>query len=167
MESNLVRGIVFGLVGCFIGMSTGVAAMGGAVNGAVVFGPIGFVLGWLLPWNQSRHDGEVAAADFKPEAAAPPEGSSLKDVEKSINEVIPAVGRVLVGIWNLQMKLLIAVGVMPFLQKYPWMMAVIAFALLAFLFPMGVVFVVTGFAAMHYRARPDDQFLVIFDPSQR
>ena len=74
--------------------------------------------------------------------------------------MVPIAGRIAASIWNMQMKVLIAVGVMPFLVQRPWLLFAIAFALLAFVFPLGIVFVVTGMAAMHFDAKPEDRFLV-------
>jgi len=86
--------------------------------------------------------------------------SELQRVEASLNEMVPIAGRIAASIWNMQMKVLIAVGVMPFLVQRPWLLFAIAFALLAFVFPLGIVFVVTGMAAMHFDAKPEDRFLV-------
>lgn len=73
--------------------------------------------------------------------------------------MMPIAGRMLAAVWNMQMKLLIAIGLMPLLQKYPWAMLGIASLLLAFVFPLGVVFSASGIAAMHFNANPKRQFL--------
>jgi hypothetical protein len=60
----------------------------------------------------------------------------------------------------MQMKALIAVGVMPFLVQRPRLLFAIAFALLAVVFPLGVVFTVAGMAAMHFDCKSEDRFLI-------
>jgi hypothetical protein len=86
--------------------------------------------------------------------------SEFQRLEASLNEMVSIAGRVAASIWNMQMKALIAVGVMPFLVQRPWLLFVIAFALLAVVFPLGVVFTVTGMAAIHFDCKSEDRFLI-------
>ncbi len=169
-----MRGLMFGVAGSIIGFGMGVAAFGAAVNGAVVFGPIGFIIGWLVPsrspvattaLTSPMAAPETAADCMVPQAGAPPAvptipQSELQRIEASLNEMVPIASRIAASIWNMQMKVLIAVGVMPFLVQRPWLLFAIAFALLAVVFPLGIVFTVTGMAAMHFDAKPEDRFLV-------
>ncbi|TIN70479.1 MAG: hypothetical protein E5Y30_15840 [Mesorhizobium sp.] len=173
MNSRLTRGLIFGGLGYLVGLSTGVAALGGAVSGAVVFGPIGFVIGWLLPakWTgtQAPPTGSLltpveAATEATPDpfeqAAAP--RSDVQRVEDSLNEMIPIVGRVLGSVWNLEMRVLIAVGLMPYFVRHGWLLFGIAVLLLAVVFPLGIVFTVTGVAAMSYGATASSNYIVDF-----
>ncbi|TGQ36513.1 hypothetical protein [Mesorhizobium sp. M00.F.Ca.ET.216.01.1.1] len=171
MNNRLSRGLIFGGLGYFIGLSTGVAALGDAVSGAFVFGPIGFVIGWLMPakWTSaetpptgSERDPVVIVAQATPDHVEQPvaEPSDFRRVEQSLNEVIPIIGRILGSVWNMEMKLLIAVGLMPYLVRHAWLLFGIAVVLLAVLFPLGIVFTVTGIAAMNYGAEAGSNFIV-------
>ncbi|MER9915400.1 MULTISPECIES: hypothetical protein [unclassified Mesorhizobium] len=84
---------------------------------------------------------------------------TLKELEDSIGRMMPLVGRVLASAWNIQMRLLIAVGLMPFVQKYPWVLFALAFVLLALVLPVGLAFIATGISALNYNVRAKDQFL--------
>lgn len=167
-QSRLTRGLIYGGIGYAIGLSTGVAALGSAVSGAVVFGPIGFLIGWLMPGKGGAPESpEIAPAPMAVAQATPdPVESSAAPrsdfarLEDSLNEMVPVAARALCSIWNLQMKLLIVVGLMPFLVRYPWLLFGTAFVLLGVVFPLGIVFTVTGVAAMHYGAEAKGNFLV-------
>lgn len=174
-QSRLTRGLIYGGIGYAIGLSTGFAALGSAVSGAVVFGPIGFVIGWLMPGRGIAPESPVAAPAVAPIAEAqqapdPVESSAAQRsdfarLEDSLNEIVPVAARVLCSIWNLQMKLLIALGLMPHLVRHPWLLFGAAFVLLGVVFPLGIVFTVTGVAAMHYGAEARTDFLVNLERS--
>lgn len=167
-QSRLTRGLMFGGLGYLVGFSTGVVALGGGVNGAIVFGPIGFVIGWLMPARWTDTEAPRTTSLLDPVAEATPdfveqpahERSDYQRVEQSLNEMIPIIGRVLGSVWNLEMKLLIAVGVMPYLVRHGWLLFGIAFALLAVVFPLGIVFTVTGIAAINYGAQARSNFMI-------
>lgn len=169
MNSRLLNAILIGLIGflgAIAGSVMGVAAFGSAENGAYVFGPIGFIVGWLLPVNSLEKTVPLETKKLENEkienvsdAAPSPEGE-LRNVEASINEIIPIVGRILVSIWNIQMKFLITVGLMDYFVQRPWLLFALAVVLLAVFYPLGIVFSVTGIAAMNYGAKSESQFIV-------
>ncbi|RWP83477.1 MAG: hypothetical protein EOR11_23455 [Mesorhizobium sp.] len=162
---------MFGGLGSLIGFSTGVVAMGGGVNGAIVFGPIGFVIGWLTPAKStgaeappanSLLDPVLVAAEAVPDPVDGPSAphGDYQRVEASLSEMIPIIGRILGSVWNLEMKLLIAVGLMPYIVRHGWLLFGIALVLLAVVFPLGIVFTVTGIAAMNYGAEAGNSFII-------
>ncbi|MES0061463.1 hypothetical protein [Mesorhizobium sp. M0041] len=160
---------MFGGLGGLIGISTGVVALGGGVNGAIVFGPIGFVIGWLMPSKSTGTEAPPANPLLDPELVGavpdPVDGPSAphgdyQRVEASLSEMIPIIGRILGSVWNLEMKLLIAVGLMPYIVRHGWLLFGIALVLLAVVFPLGIVFTVTGIAAMNYGAEAGNRFII-------
>lgn len=170
LQSRLTRSLLCGGLGCFIGISTGVVALGGGVNGAVVFGPIGFVIGWLMPtrWLGTGAepslvvDPAVVEVEATQDTVEQPEAprSDYQRVEDSLSEMMPIVGRILGSVWNLEMRLLIAIGLMPYLVRHGWLLIGIAFVLLAVVFPLGIIFTVTGVAAMNYGAEAGNNFII-------
>ncbi|SNR74783.1 hypothetical protein SAMN06265378_1295 [Paracoccus sediminis] len=62
--------------------------------------------------------------------------------------------------WNIQMKLLQKVGVMPFFRAHWWLFLVVGFFLLAFLYPIGVAFVVSAFCAGAKDPKAENDFIV-------
>lgn len=62
--------------------------------------------------------------------------------------------------WNMQMRLLIATGVMRFFRAQWWLFILLGFVLLAFVFPLGVAFVVSAFCAGEMDPKAKDNFLV-------
>ncbi len=62
--------------------------------------------------------------------------------------------------WNIQMKLLQKVGIMPVFKAYSWLFWVVGFLLLAFLYPLGVAFVVSAFCAGTKDPKAENDFIV-------
>lgn len=62
--------------------------------------------------------------------------------------------------WNMQMRLLIATGVMRFFKAHWWLFVVVGFALLAFALPLGVAFIVSAFCAGEMNPKAEDDYLV-------
>jgi hypothetical protein len=60
----------------------------------------------------------------------------------------------------MQMKFLIAVGLMNYFVQRPWLLFALAIILLAVFYPLGIVFAVTGIAAIFYEAKSENQFIV-------
>lgn len=67
------------------------------------------------------------------------------------------IGRYL---WNVQMRFLRSIGVMPFFVSHWWLFLVLGFVLLAIVMPLGVVFVGTAFAASQMAPKSQDDFIV-------
>lgn len=83
-------------------------------------------------------------------------GAAMDGVSAVVSSV-SVVGRYF---WNIQMKLLLNIGVMPIFRKHWWLFCVIGFLLLAFLPPLGVAFVVSAFCAGQMDPKSSDNFLV-------
>jgi hypothetical protein len=161
MNNRLMNAILVGFLGAIIGLVMGIAAFGGAVNAAIVFGPVGFIIGWLLPVSalEKATPRETAPIDKKVDPVPSSEGD-FHSVETAINEIIPLLARILVSVWNMQIKLLIALGLMDSFVKRSWLLFALAVVLLAVFYPLGVVFSVTGITAMSYGAKPENRFIV-------
>lgn len=113
--------------------------------------------------SHANNSGPSNEPSESPGGTQAPKPGTLKEFENSVNGLIPVIGRVLVSAWNIQMRFLIAVGLMPLVQKYPWVLFATSFLLLAFVYPLGIAFTATGIAAITYNARSKDQFLVDLD----
>ena len=147
-----IMGAIIGFsIGVTLGLSMGVAAGGGAVNGAIVFGPIGAVIGYLLgrqniPDQSTDHLNNDTVLD---PMEIQPHDENMADLTSSIENIFGAVVQILSLAWNFEMKLFKAIRLMPMLVKHPVLFAVIGLLSLAFSPPIGVVFCLTAFAAMH------------------
>jgi hypothetical protein len=161
INSPIGRAISLGLICAIVGSTTGVAAFGDAVNGAIVFGPIGFIVGWFLPSSTKPSD---RIDDTETGLVGAVEASSLKDelqnAETSINRIFETVTRLFASIWNVQMKVLIALNLMGYFKDYPWLFVCLAVVLLVLILPLGVIFSVSGMVAMHYNVKGQDGFLI-------
>ena len=62
--------------------------------------------------------------------------------------------------WNIQMRLLIATGVMRFFKSQWWLFIVVGVALLAFALPVGVAFIVSAFCAGEMNPKAENDYLV-------
>lgn len=62
--------------------------------------------------------------------------------------------------WNLQMRLLTATGTMRLFRSQWWLFLVLGFALLAFVLPLGVAFVVSAFCAGEMKPKAENNYLV-------
>ena len=62
--------------------------------------------------------------------------------------------------WNLQMKLLLAIGVMPLFRAHWWLFLVAAVLLLAFVKPLGIAFTITAFCATTMNPTAQGNFIV-------
>jgi hypothetical protein len=62
--------------------------------------------------------------------------------------------------WNMEMRIIKSVGVMPFFMSRWWLFVVLGFLLLAFVLPIGVAFIITAFSAGQMNPRAQDEFKV-------
>lgn len=160
MSRAFISALILGGLSTVVGATMGVAAMGTAVSGAVVFGPLGALVGWLVGGRIGKEDNtqEDFGADHSPIASTLQE--DVRHVENAVTDASSGFVRVLGAVWNMEMRLLSAIGVMPFMQRNPSAFFVLAVALLAVVMPVGVFFVVTGMAAMNFGVRADTLFAV-------
>lgn len=62
--------------------------------------------------------------------------------------------------WNLQMQLLQKIGLMPLFKAHWWLFLVAGFLLLAFLFPIGIAFIVSSYSAGQMDPKAENDFIV-------
>ncbi|KGM46572.1 hypothetical protein [Pseudooceanicola atlanticus] len=93
------------------------------------------------------------------------------DLNAAYGKIHHGVGGALTGvgvfarhIWNLEMKLLRKIGVMPLFRRTWWLFVVLAILLLMFVTPLGAVFVITALCGATMDPKPEDDFIV---PLQR
>lgn len=170
MDANRsIKIVVAGIVGAVIGSSMGIAAMGDAIAGTV---PVGLLASYLMYlWTRktgkdnSDNVGWTESMSLKSDPSPWEEiGQAAQDavpiLEKAANESVPVLARFFVGLWNLLMKALIAVGIMPVFRKQPWLHAVLIFLLMAAAPYVGVFFLVAAIVAMGKGAKADNDFVV-------
>lgn len=62
--------------------------------------------------------------------------------------------------WNVQMRLLVATGLMRLFRAHWWPFVAVGLALLVFALPFGVAFIVSAFCASEMNPRAEDDYLV-------
>ncbi len=62
--------------------------------------------------------------------------------------------------WNFQMQLLQKIGIMPLFKAHWWLFLVVGFLLLAFLFPLGIAFVISSLCAGQLDPKAEEDFIV-------
>ncbi len=94
-------------------------------------------------------------------------GNEKQDLNAAYGNVHSGVTGALSGVsifarhlWNMQMRLLQYVGLMRFFKANWWLFLVFGFLLLAFVMPLGTIFVVTAFAASQMDPKAEDDFIV-------
>lgn len=83
-------------------------------------------------------------------------GAAMDGVSAFVSSVV-VVGRYF---WNIQMQLLLMVGIMPLFRKHWWLFFVVGFILLAFIPPLGVAFIVSVFCAGQMDPKAKDNYIV-------
>jgi hypothetical protein len=83
-----------------------------------------------------------------------------QEIEQIGRDAVPILTRFFVAIWNLLMRGLIAVGIMPVFRKQPWLHAVLIFLVMAAAPYVGVFFLIAGLVAGSHGAKADNDFVV-------
>lgn len=83
--------------------------------------------------------------------------AGIKDGVSGVLSECAVFGRYL---WNIQMRLLKSIGVMPFFVSHWWLFWILGFVLLAFAMPLGVAFLATAFAAGQMGPKSQNDFIV-------
>lgn len=157
-------------IGFFMGSSTGLAFGGDAVNGGVIFGLIGAVIGFLIASSAYSSNSASETLDQSPEnensdaISANLESSTPADdshqLAESAYSLLETAINIAGSLWNLEMVLLKKIGLMPYFVRMPWIFLVVGFSFLALLFPIGIIFALTAFAAIHFQASSKNEFSV-------
>lgn len=88
-------------------------------------------------------------------------GNPLKDVAQAASDLIPVADRFLSASWNVFMKILAFVRLMPLLRKHPWLLAALVFGLMAALPPVAIFFFAISLVALNHGVRSDEDFMVV------
>ncbi len=165
MKKRDIQIILAGAAGAFAGSFIGIAAMGDAISGTI---PLGLLTAYLM-YLWTKDEKTERPEEINEEAAA--QSLSWQEVGQAASDMAPVIGkatkdlfpsllRFFAAIWNLLMKILITIGLMPFFRKMPWLHAVLVFILLAIAFPLGVMLLITGFVAMHKNVKSENNFMI-------
>lgn len=144
-----------GIVGAIIGSTIGIAGMGSAIAGTV---PVGALLAYLMYlWTRDKNVEQVSetlVVETDQTAVQEP----WKDIEKAAHDAVPVLVRFLGASWNLLMKALVMIGIMPIFRRTPWLLAVLIVAMMALIPPVGIFFFITGIVALDKGAAADKDF---------
>ena len=83
-----------------------------------------------------------------------------QEIEQIGREAVPLLTRFFVALWNMLMRALISVRIMPVFRKQPWFHAVLIFLLMAIAPYVGVFFLIAVIVAMGHGAKADNNFMV-------
>lgn len=87
-------------------------------------------------------------------------------MEQVGREAAPVLTRFFVAFWNVAMKALVAVRLMPLFRKRPWLHAVLVFLVMAAAPYAGAFFLIAACVAMSKGAKPDNDFIVRLQEKQ-
>lgn len=150
------------VVGFFLGGYVGIAAFGGAISGAVPFALAFLLLAMRATGPRSRAEvDEQPVVDHGSEDAAHVEGGGGKELLDAVEHQVKGIVRLACLLWNVEMQILEHARLMPYFVKFPWGLAVLAVGLLTVFFPLGLVFVVTGAAALSRGMKAERGFRVL------
>ena len=147
----------------------GLAFGGGAVNGAMIFGLIGAAIGFLVSTSKfvvgqeeatvsEQHKTHSPVTDLDHlHASQPPDNA--RQLGRSVFSLFEASLNLGGSVWNFEMSILRNFGLLQHFVKRPWLFFLVAFVLLAIAFPAGVVFTLTGIAAIHFQVTAEDGFV--------
>lgn len=128
------------IAGAIIGSGLGIAGLGSAMNGAIPCTIIAVIIAFLY-------------------TRPTPEGMPTP-IEEVQQHVVPVVLRGLSLCWNVLMRALITLHVMPRFVRHPWLFIVLIIALMAVLPISAVFFAAIGLVAVHYNVRAEQNFLI-------
>lgn len=152
---------VAALGGWLVGRSMGLAAGGTAINAgpvaAVIFAGIAAILLLKLPSGEpaSHREGDADNASSSDVA-----NKLMQDSLSAANDLVSWVAIILRILWNLEMSLLAAIGLMLILRRQIWTFLALGLALLYFALPIGLVFIGTAFAAYARKPQPENDYIV-------
>jgi len=127
-------------VGALAGSGLGIAGFGDAMKGTIPCAIIGAVLVFLYT---------------RPVPVGTP--TPLEEIKE---HAIPVAGHWLAKSWNLLMRLLMLLHLMPLCVRHPWLLVVLIVALIAFLPFLAWFFVIIGIVALHHDVNAKNQFLI-------
>lgn len=86
--------------------------------------------------------------------------TSLDDMKQALVEAVPVLTRFLSALWNLMMKGLIAIKVMPHIVKMPWLLAVLILVLVLICPYLGLLLLPMALIAYSRGVTAADNFLI-------
>lgn len=89
-----------------------------------------------------------------------------QEIEQIGRDTVPILVRFFVAIWNLLMKALVLVRLMPLFRKRPWLHAVLIFLVMAVAPYVGMFLLVAGIVANSRGAKADNDFIVCLQEKQ-
>ena len=161
INNRCVKIIAGGFLGGFIGSSIGITAMGTAIAGTIPLSILGayFVYLWTRNKVNEPSNGAVSVEEDVQQVESI-ENDPLQEIEQATSEVLPILIRILVALWNLSMKGMVSIGVMPIFKSAPWLFVVLMLLLMVLFFPVGVLFFFGALVAMSKNVNADNDFII-------
>lgn len=133
--------ILFGaFIGAAIGSGFGIAGGGDAIAATVPFAVVTVIITYLY-------------------TRPTPPGTPTPMEELRIHAV-PFLLRGLGWVWNFLMRMLVIIRLMPTCTRYPWVLAVVIFMLMAVLPFLSWLFAAVGMYALHREVKAENQFII-------
>ena len=144
-------------IGGLIGSSFGVAGFGTATVATIPLAALGAYIAHLL--TSSKDSAGEVDTSRTPEYA-------FKEIESVAADAAPIIVRFLNAAWNLLMKTLLMLGLMPAAKKAPWLLVVLMLGLMVVMPILAILFIGMGAAALNAKVKGDNDFMILPEPPQ-
>jgi hypothetical protein len=152
----IIAGSSFGLL---VGSSMGVAVGGTAFNAAFFVVPLGGFVGWLLA---SRNDAQTGhQPEIAPAATLETINSQSRPSIKSnggFASIVHSALAILATIWNFQIEILSALGILPTFVRQPLLFAGLCIVISVFFPPFLALYFFAWLGANHFGLSEENQF---------
>ena len=136
--------------------------MGTAIAGTIPIGALAAYLMYLWTSDKSINSvGDTRPSNFTHDNTDTiPETVSWKDIEQTAHDAVPIVIRFLSASWNLFMKGLTTVGIMPVFRRTPWLLVMLIVVIMALIPPVGIFLFIIGIVALDKGAKVENDFRI-------
>lgn len=156
--------LIAGVIGAVLGSSVGIAAFGDAIAGTIPLGLLAAYLMYLWTGDKAAGAGNDTPLVQDAEIISDDSGQAVqdpwRDMQGAARDSLPVLVRFFGASWNLLMKGLVFVRLMPYCRRYPWLLAVFLLLLVVIVPPLGIFFLISSIIAMEKGFKPETDFMV-------